>query len=132
MWLHTGDLGFVDENGFVHFMGRMKRIYLAQAEDGTLYKIFPQRIEETISEYPEVDMCAVVVELDAQNIATAIACVKRTAESQNNNNFLTGLQQYCKEKLPVHLVPKQIIEMDEIPLTQSGKIDYKTLEKMTR
>lgn len=40
-------------------------------------------------------MCAVVVELDAQNIATAIACVKRTAESQNNNNFLTGLQQYC-------------------------------------
>lgn len=77
-------------------------------------------------------MCAVVVELDAQNIATAIACVKRTAESQNNNNFLTGLQQYCKEKLPVHLVPKQIIELDEIPLTQSGKIDYKTLEKITR
>ena len=132
LWLHTGDLGFVDEDGFVRFVGRMKRIYLAQAADGTLYKIFPQRIEETISEYPEVDMCAVVVELDAQNIATAIACVKRTAESQNNNNFLTGLQQYCKEKLPVHLVPKQIIEMDEIPLTQSGKIDYKTLEKMTR
>ena len=132
LWLHTGDLGFVDEDGFVRFVGRMKRIYLAQAADGTLYKIFPQRIEETISEYPEVDMCAVVVELDAQNIATAIACVKRTAESQNNNNFLTGLQQYCKEKLPVHLVPKQIIEMDEIPLTQSGKIDYKTLEKMTK
>ena len=132
LWLHTGDLGFVDEDGFVRFVGRMKRIYLAQAADGTLYKIFPQRIEETISEYPEVDMCAVVVELDAQNIATAIACVKRTAESQNNNNFLTGLQQYCKEKLPVHFVPKQIIEMDEIPLTQSGKIDYKTLEKMTR
>ena len=132
LWLHTGDLGFVDEDGFVRFVGRMKRIYLAQAADGTLYKIFPQRIEETISEYPEVDMCAVVVELDAQNIATAIACVKRTAESQNNNNFLTGLQQYCKEKLPVHLVPKQIIELDEIPLTQSGKIDYKTLEKMTR
>ena len=132
LWLHTGDLGFVDEDGFVYFVGRMKRIYLAQAEDGTLYKIFPQRIEETISEYPEVDMCAVVVELDAQNIATAIACVKRTAESQTNNNFLTGLQQYCKEKLPVHLVPKQIIELDEIPLTQSGKIDYKTLEKMAR
>ena len=132
LWIHTGDLGFVDEDGFVHFVGRIKRIYLVQAADGTVYKLFPQRIEETIAEYPEVDLCAVVVELDAQNIATAIACVKRTAESKNNNNFLTGLQQYCKEKLPVHLVPKQIIEMDEIPLTQSGKIDYKTLEKMTR
>ena len=132
LWIHTGDLGFVDEDGFVHFVGRIKRIYLVQAADGAVYKLFPQRIEETIAEYPEVDMCAVVVELDAQNIATAIACVKRTAESQNNNNFLTGLQQYCKEKLPVHLVPKQIIEMDEIPLTQSGKIDYKTLEKMTK
>ena len=132
LWLHTGDLGFVDEDGFVHFVGRIKRIYITQDADGTVYKLFPQRIEETITEYPEVDMCAVVVELDAQNIATAIACVKRTAESQNNNNFLTGLQQYCKEKLPVHLVPKQIIELDEIPLTQSGKIDYKTLEKMTR
>ena len=132
LWIHTGDLGFVDEDGFVHFVGRIKRIYLVQAADGTVYKLFPQRIEETIAEYPEVDLCAVVVELDAQNIATAIACVKRTAESKNNNNFLTGLQQYCKEKLPVHLVPKQIIELDEIPLTQSGKIDYKTLEKMTR
>ena len=132
LWVHTGDLGFVDEDGFVHFVGRIKRIYITQDADGTVYKLFPQRIEETITEYPEVDMCAVVVELDAQNIATAIACVKRTAESQNNNNFLTGLQQYCKEKLPVHLVPKQIIELDEIPLTQSGKIDYKTLEKMTR
>ena len=132
LWIHTGDLGFVDEDGFVHFVGRIKRIYLVQAADGTVYKLFPQRIEETITEYPEVDLCAVVVELDAQNIATAIACVKRTAESQNNNNFLTGLQQYCKEKLPVHLVPKQIIELDEIPLTQSGKIDYKTLEKMTK
>ena len=132
LWIHTGDLGFVDEDGFVHFVGRIKRIYLVQAADGTVYKLFPQRIEETIAEYPEVDLCAVVVELDAQNIATAIACVKRTAESKNNNNFLTGLQQYCKEKLPVHLVPKQIIEMDEIPLTQSGKIDYKTLEKMTK
>lgn len=132
LWIHTGDLGFVDEDGFVHFVGRIKRIYITQDADGTVYKLFPQRIEETISEYPEVGMCAVVVELDAQNIATAIACVKRTAESQNNNNFLTGLQQYCKEKLPVHLVPKQIIELDEIPLTQSGKIDYKTLEKMIR
>ena len=132
LWIHTGDLGFVDEDGFVHFVGRIKRIYLVQAADGTVYKLFPQRIEKTIAEYPEVDLCAVVVELDAQNIATAIACVKRTAESKNNNNFLTGLQQYCKEKLPVHLVPKQIIEMDEIPLTQSGKIDYKTLEKMTK
>lgn len=132
LWVHTGDLGFVDEDGFVHFVGRIKRIYITQDADGTVYKLFPQRIEETISEYPEVDMCAVVVELDKQNIATAIACVKRTAESQNSNNFLTGLQQYCKEKLPVHLVPKQIIELDEIPLTQSGKIDYKTLEKMTR
>ena len=130
--VHTGDLGFVDEDGFVHFVGRIKRIYITQDADGIVYKLFPQRIEDTITEYPEVDMCAVVVELDAQNIATAIACVKRTAESKNNNNFLTGLQQYCKEKLPVHLVPKQIIEMDEIPLTQSGKIDYKTLEKMTR
>ena len=72
LWVHTGDLGFVDEDGFVHFVGRIKRIYITQDADGTVYKLFPQRIEETITEYPEVDMCAVVVELDAQNIATAI------------------------------------------------------------
>ena len=41
-WIHTGDLGWVDQDGFVHFKGRMKRIYMTQGEDGTLYKVFPQ------------------------------------------------------------------------------------------
>ena len=49
-WVHTGDLGWVDQDGFVHFKGRMKRIYMTQGEDGTLYKVFPARTEMVLME----------------------------------------------------------------------------------
>ena len=47
-WMHTRNLGCLDPDGFVYFKGRIKRIYMTNGADGTLYKIFPLRAEELI------------------------------------------------------------------------------------
>ena len=57
-WLRTGDLAFVDEDGFVHFIGRIKRIYITTGKDGnTINKIFPQRIEECLESKKNMFRC---------------------------------------------------------------------------
>lgn len=119
-WIRTGDLAVVDEEGFLFFKGRMKRIYLKQGEDGTSYKIFPQRVEELLQNANDVSDAAVVVVEDdiVQHIQIAFI----------------SLQDTCKydieEKLPNFMVPEKIIVIDSIPRLTNGKIDYKELEKI--
>ena len=66
-WIHTGDLGYVDEDGFIFIKGRMKRIFTTFGSDGSMYKLFPQRIEEFISKMTEVLACGIVVKESPEN-----------------------------------------------------------------
>lgn len=131
IWLHTGDLGSVDRDGFVHFAGRIKRIYMACSVDGVVYKIFPARTEETILEISEVRQCAVVV-LTKEGMATEQIVFLSLKEGASESVVLQMVKEHCKKQLPVHLLPQKYIIRQDIPLTQSGKINYKVLEKMVR
>ena len=129
-WLHTGDLGYVDSNGFVFFQDRIKRIYLTRDEYGTIYKLFPQRIEELFQSQPFVRACAVIAKADPDRLHVPIAFVEIKPE--------TGLEKEKAEKeivtlsqreLPEHHRPVAIRILDVMPMTASGKIDYRALEK---
>lgn len=128
-WVHTGDLGWVDQDGFVHFKGRMKRIYMTQGEDGTLYKVFPARTEMVLMELGNVKKCAVTVRMEGKLVKEQIAYLVLNKETEKEN-VLDKVRTHCRKMLPSHSIPGKYIILDEIPLTQSGKTDYRALEKM--
>ena len=128
-WIHTGDLGWVDQEGFVHFKGRMKRIYMTQGEDGTLYKVFPARTEMVLMELGNVKKCAVMVRMEGKLVKEQIAYLVLDKKVEKEN-VLKTVRTHCRKMLPSHSVPGKYIILDEIPLTQSGKTDYRALEKI--
>ena len=130
-WIHTGDLGWVDQDGFVHFKGRMKRIYMTQGEDGTLYKVFPARTEMVLMELGNVKKCAVTVRMEGKLVKEQIAYLVLD-KKEEKDNVLKTVRAHCRKMLPSHSVPGRYIILDEIPLTQSGKTDYRALEKMKK
>lgn len=128
-WLHTGDLGYVDEDGFVYVTGRLKRIYAVFGKDKNLYKLFPQRIEEFIAAMPGVMSCGVIVREDPEKAHIAIAFVVVNNPQKNNEAVISEIMDAIKQELPEHLRPESIHIIESMPLTASGKIDYRALEK---
>lgn len=127
-WLHTGDLGCIDEDGFLFFKGRIKRIYTILGTDGFAYKLFPQRIEEYFEEDNNIETCGVVVKEDPTILHTAHAFIKLKSDVQvDKETFKKQLEQNILEGLPEHLRPASIHILDDMPTTPSGKIDYKKL-----
>lgn len=124
-WIHTGDLGYVDEDGFVFFSGRLKRVYLVKDANGAMMKLFPQRIEDYLEADEGVESCGVVVIEDGERLHGSIAFIT-TNEKYHEENLLRKIN----EELPEHLRPLKIIAIKEMPLTVNGKIDYKDLEKL--
>ena len=89
-WLHTGDLGSVDADGFIYYSGRIKRIYPTAGIDGTtINKIFPQRIEECIESDDSVERCGVIVVPDAVRVNAPVACVLlKTGAARMNSSWM--------------------------------------------
>lgn len=125
-WVRTGDLGKVDEDGFVYFTGRLKRIFLVKGMDGTMYKLFPARIEEELKRHPSVENCAVIVKDDADRLHVPIAYVQSKA-SVNAETLCAELLEQCNRNLSSHNIPQKIVPIGHMPMTQSGKVDYRTL-----
>lgn len=121
-WLHTGDLGYVDKDGFVFFAGRLKRVYLARDENGAMIKLFPQRIEEFLENQPGVNSCGVIVVEDAKRLHVPIVFI--TGETN-----VETMNQIIEKGLPNHLHPVNIHILHAMPLTANGKIDYRALEE---
>lgn len=126
-WLHTGDLGYVDENGIVYVTGRIKRIYMTKGKDGNITKIFPDRIEKVIAKCGAVALCCVVGISDEEriNFPKAFVVLK---ESVPSNNARIEISDACKQNLPEYMIPDEIEFVEELPRTSRGKIDYRALE----
>ena len=132
-WIRTGDLGYVDEDGFLFYQGKMKRIYVCRTASGLNMKLFPQRIEELFEENSSIDKCAVVAIEDNTYLHVAIAFVTRKPSAQlNKDSLIRELKELAEANLPEHSLPAKIIVLDEMPLTASGKVDYRALEEMAK
>lgn len=119
----------VDEDGFVHFRGRIKRIFITKGKDDVVYKLFPMAIEELFSNKDKVQLCGTIVVEDPERLNVAVSFVTMTDSSYSGEQLVEELMECAREKLPEHSVPIKIVVLDEMPLTQSGKIDYCQLEK---
>ncbi|MBR3186030.1 MAG: acyl--CoA ligase [Oscillospiraceae bacterium] len=131
-WIHTGDIGTVDEDGFVYVKGRIKRIEITRGEDGMAYKLFPLHIEETVVAAENVEKCAVIICDDANRINVPIIFVSLKQHQNDRKSSEQALWNICQTHLPSHEQPVAIHILDDMPMTPSGKIDYRALEEMAK
>ena len=128
-WLHTGDIGYVDTDGFVFVTGRAKRIYAARSEKGGMFfKLYPDYITSVISEIEHVNDCAVVCisDPDCKYIPAAFIVGDGTPHVQIREHIL----RCCAVRMASHNIPKKLIFVDKLPVTPAGKVDYRALERM--
>lgn len=122
LWLHTGDSGYLDDEGNLYITGRMKRMLVRY--DGT--KIFPVEIEEALMRHPEVRSCAVVGIRDERHPQSSLPvafCVVKNKDEKTREEIM----RFAENELQNHLHPAQLFFLDEIPVATGGKVDYSCL-----
>ena len=113
-WLHTGDLGEVDDNGYFKVTGRIKDMIIRGGEN-----IYPKEIEEFLYGHPKVANVQVVGIPDRKYGEQVLAAVQlKTGETATPEEFT----QYCKGKIARHKIPRYWEFVDAFPMTASGKI----------
>ena len=125
-WLHTGDVGYITEDGVVYVTGRIKRIIMTKGRDEQVTKLFPDRIEKAIYSNKNVDLCCVIGVQDQKRINYPKAFV--VLKDKLEKNAKEEIVKACKQQLPEYMVPEEIEFVDDLPRTPRGKIDYRSLE----
>ncbi|MBR6690721.1 MAG: AMP-binding protein [Bacilli bacterium] len=122
VWLHSGDLGYMDEDGFIFCKGRIKRMIITSG-----YNVYPSHIEEVIQSHPAVLQCTVVgvPHPYKQEVPKAFIVLKEGYFSLFVKN---EIKEYCKKNLAKYMVPKEFIFRKKLPKTKLGKVDFKKLQ----
>lgn len=126
VWLHTGDLGYMDEDGFVFYKGRLKRMIVSSG-----YNVYPSHVEEVIESHPAVLQCTVVgvPHPYKQEVPKAFIVLK---EGYIAMFVKDDIKAYCKKKLSKYMIPAEFVFRKRLPKTKLGKVDFKSLQKDTR
>lgn len=123
-WLHSGDLGKMDEDGYIYIVDRKKDMILTAG-----YNIYPAEIERVIAGHPAVAMVGVGAKADPNKgeIAKAYIVLKAGANADADDVI-----SYCRKHLAAYKVPREVQFVPALPTTSSGKIlrrQLKTLDK---
>ena len=125
-WIHTGDLGYMDEDGFLFVEGRMKRIIMI-VRDGLVYKMFPAQTEEVLNTHPMVRESCVVSMTVGNEIALKAVIILETANALKQE-ICQELNKICEQSLATYQIPREYVFVEEFPRTAAGKVDYRQLE----
>ncbi|MDO5568666.1 MAG: class I adenylate-forming enzyme family protein [bacterium] len=124
-WVRTGDLCYIDEDGYIVPKGRNRRVIKKEA-----FKISPDTIEETICLLPFVKECVVVGVGDEKSLSVPMAFIVLSDETIFFEDVLQQIKDKCIEDLPDYEVPSYFQQIDKIPYTPNDKQDFLTLEKL--
>jgi len=128
-WVHTGDLGYVDEQGFLFLIGRMKR-FIFVGPEGLPYKVFPKKIEDVIISVPYVFEVCIVSTNTGNGFAPKAYIVLKNEIPKSKDEVTEVIKDVCNKQLPDYLQPFSYEFLDELPKTAIGKVDYRELEKI--
>ena len=124
IWLHTGDLGKMDEDGFVFFSQRMKRMIITSG-----YNVYPGQLENIIDGYEKVLLSCVIGVKDPYKVQKVKAFVVLRPGYEANDETKKELLDYCRQHIAKYAMPYDIEFRDELPKTLVGKVAYRILEE---
>ena len=123
-WVYTGDLGKMDDQGFVYFKGRAKRMIVSSG-----YNIYPAQLENILDAHELVQMSCVIGVPDEIKIQKVKAFVKLASGVEANDETKQLLLEYCKKNIAKYAMPYDIAFKDDMPKTLVGKVAYRVLEE---
>ena len=126
VWIHSGDLGYMDEDGFLFVKGRIKR--MMTRFDG--HKVFPINLESLIGDRANVRNCAVIGVKDAEHSQGQYPmALVELMPGVDADKECAEIFAFCEENVEERGKPVAVLDVEKLPLTGMGKIDYRTLEK---
>jgi long-chain acyl-CoA synthetase len=118
-WLHTGDIGHVDADGYLYVVDRKKDLIIRGG-----FNIFPREVEDILLQHPAVAMAGVVGRPDERLGEEIVAFVSLRPATQATPAEIT---EFARERLAAHKYPREVTILDMVPLTSVGKLDRKAL-----
>jgi long-chain acyl-CoA synthetase len=122
-WIHTGDLGIMDEEGFVYFRQRIKRMIITSG-----YNVYPSQLENTLDAHELVHMSCVIGIPDSYKMQKVKAFIMLKPGYQPTDANKQVLMAYCKKTMAKYAVPCEIEFREYLPKTLVGKVAYRVLE----
>ncbi len=123
-WLFTGDMGKIDDDGYIYIVDRKKDMLLYRGQN-----IYPREIEEVLYNHPKIKECAVVGIKDVQKGEIPKAYI---ALQEGESSTEKEIKEYLKEKIANYKIPRYIKILDELPKTPTGKILKKDLRELAQ
>ena len=123
-WLHTGDLGYMDEDGFIYFKQRLKRMIVSSG-----YNIYPSQIENIIDAHEAVLMSTVIGVPDPYKIQKVKAFVVLRPEIEPTDAVKKDIEEHCRKNIAKYAMPYEFEYRESLPQTLVGKVAYTVLEK---
>ncbi|MBQ1477923.1 MAG: AMP-binding protein [Erysipelotrichaceae bacterium] len=123
-WVYTGDLGTMDNEGFIYFKGRAKRMIISSG-----YNIYPGQLENILDANEYVQMSCVIGVPDAYKMQKVKAFVKLNPGVVKSEQTKQEILDYCRKHIAKYAMPYDIEFRDELPKTLVGKVAYRVLEE---
>lgn len=126
-WLHTGDMGYIDSDGYIYYKQRIKRLIVSSG-----YNVYPSQVEKAIETHPEVDYCCVIGVPDEFKMERIKAYVVLKDKSAQSERLKEEIINHCRKHIASYELPREIEFRDELPRTLVGKVAYRKLEEENR
>ena len=123
-YLHTGDLGYMDEDGFVYFVQRLKRMIITNG-----YNVYPSQIENIIDSHETVMFSTVIGVKDDIKMQKVKAFVVLKPEFKPTDEIKESIRLHCEKNIAKYALPAEYEYRDNLPKTLVGKVAYRELEK---
>ena len=124
-WVHTGDLGYLNEDGVLFFVQRLKRMLIVSG-----YNVYPSHIEDVILKHPAVESCGVIGVPHPYKVQVPKAYIVLKNGVNLNSKLKKELEEYCEKNLAKYMIPKEFVFRESLPKTLVGKINYRELENI--
>ncbi len=124
IWVHSGDLGFMDSEGMLHYVSRLKRMLIVSG-----YNVYPSHIEKVLMEHPDVLNCGVIGVPHPYKVQVPKAYIVLKSGVKDRFTVRKEIKEYCKKNLAAYMVPKDFEFRESLPKTMIGKVNYRELEE---
>ena len=123
VWLHSGDIGVMDSDGYVTYKSRLKRLIISSG-----YNVYPSQIETLLESHPAVMLASAIGVPHPYKQEVVKVYVVLNKGYKKSGKLTDEFKELCKENLPKYAWPKEYEYRDSLPRTMIGKVDFKALQ----